>query len=52
MHRLYNFDFTFKPEIVERDAVFLPAGFDSPNMIEQLCKAAKLASVDPSGNPI
>lgn len=34
LHRLYNFDFIFKPEIVERDAVFLPAGFDSPNLIE------------------
>lgn len=32
--------------------MFLPAGFDSPNLIEQLCKAAKIASLDPSGNLI
>ena len=52
VHRLYNFDFLFKPEIIERECLFLPAGFDSPNLIDQLSKAANILSVDQNGNQI
>ena len=45
-------DFTFKPEIIERDNLFLPAGFDSLTLINELSKAAKIFDLDPSGNTI
>lgn len=28
-HRLYDFKFTYKPNIIEKDAYFIPAGYDS-----------------------
>ena len=37
-HRLYNFRFTNKPQIVEKDQLFIPAGFDSLNLIRTLGK--------------
>lgn len=48
----YGFDFGFRPEVIERDALFLPAGFDSPSLIEELTRAAKIANEDPDGRPI
>lgn len=33
LHRLYNFNFLFKAEVLERENLFLPAGFDTPNLI-------------------
>jgi dynein light intermediate chain 1, cytosolic len=52
LHRQYNFGLKYRPEIIERDNLFLPAGFDSPNLIEQLSKAAKIMSQDMNGKPI
>ena len=39
-HRLYNFNFTQKPQIVENDALFVPSGFDSLNLIQSLAKGS------------
>ena len=33
-HRTLGYNFAHKPEIVEKDNLFLPAGFDSMNLIE------------------
>ena len=35
-HRLYNYKFANKPQIVEKDSLFIPAGFDSLNLIKEL----------------
>ena len=35
MHRLYGFPFKHKPQIMLRDQIFVPAGWDSPNLIKQ-----------------
>lgn len=52
VHRLYSYDFKYSPEIIERDNLFLPAGFDSHNLIDQLSKAANIATEDVNGKPI
>ena len=33
LHRLYEFDFTHKSEVIERENLFIPSGFDTPNLI-------------------
>jgi hypothetical protein len=35
MHRVYGFPFRQKPEIIARDQIFIPAGWDSPSLIQQ-----------------
>lgn len=35
-HRLYSFDFAKKPQIVEKDELFIPSGFDSLTLIREL----------------
>ena len=35
-HRLYSFNFAVKPQIVEKDELFIPAGFDSLTLIQNL----------------
>ena len=35
MHRLYGFEFRHKPQILLRDQIFIPSGWDSPNLIKQ-----------------
>ena len=37
-HRLYSFSFTKKPQIIEKDELFIPSGFDSLNLIQSLAK--------------
>ena len=50
-HRLYNFRFTTKPQIVEKDKLFIPAGFDSLNLIRSLGKGHMLTQ-GPDGQPL
>ena len=39
VHRLYDqFEFDKKPEILMHDSLFVPSGFDSANLINELCK--------------
>ena len=33
LHRLYEYDFLHKTEVLERENLFVPAGFDTPNLI-------------------
>ena len=35
MHRIYGFNLRHKPQILVRDQIFIPAGWDSPNLIKQ-----------------
>lgn len=37
-HRLYEFSFDAKPQVVEKEAFFIPAGFDSLTLIRQVCQ--------------
>ena len=41
MHRLYDFEFKIKPQLHEKEALFIPTGFDSMNLISELCKNAQ-----------
>lgn len=50
-HRLYNFNFKQKPQIVEKDELFIPSGFDSLNLIKTLEKGNVL-NVGPDGKPL
>ena len=34
MHRIYNFEFRYKPILDEKHKIFLPSGFDSIDMIK------------------
>ena len=38
MNRLYDFDFVSKPQVAEKEALFIPSGFDSLNLIRELCR--------------
>ena len=39
LHRLYEgFDFAVKPQIIEKDSLFIPSGFDTKNLIDELCR--------------
>ena len=40
--RLYNYSFASKPQIVEKDELFIPSGFDSLNLIRELCKGSMM----------
>jgi len=50
LHRLYDCDNLFGPEVQERDNLFVPAGFDTPNLIEELVKGS--LNVGPEGTPL
>jgi len=38
MSRLYKFEFPHKPQVLEKNSLFLPTGFDSLNLIRSLYK--------------
>lgn len=38
LHRLYDFDFQAKGQILQKDSIFIPSGFDSLLLIDALCK--------------
>jgi len=38
LHRLYNFEFCHKPQVYEKNSIFIPTGFDSLTLINELCK--------------
>lgn len=38
LHRIYDYDFTDKAQIQQKNSIFIPAGFDSLLMIDTLCK--------------
>ena len=40
--RLYSYSFASKPQIVEKDELFIPSGFDSLNLIRELCKGSMM----------
>jgi hypothetical protein len=48
-HRLYNYSFSKQAQVVEKDELFIPAGFDSLNLIKELCKG-QLTGAD--GQPL
>ena len=43
-------DFKHRAEILERENLFIPAGFDSPTLIQELVKGSMF--VGPSGEPL
>ena len=40
----------FKSEVIEKENLFIPAGFDSPTLIQELVKVSMF--VGPSGEPL
>mmetsp|Transcript_22503 Transcript_22503/g.22222 ORF Transcript_22503/g.22222 Transcript_22503/m.22222 type:complete len:252 (-) Transcript_22503:25-780(-) len=36
VHRLYGFKFSQKAQIIDRENIFIPAGWDSPNLIREM----------------
>jgi dynein light intermediate chain 1 len=40
LHRIYDAEFIHRPQIHEKDQVFIPTGFDSLLLINELCKGA------------
>jgi hypothetical protein len=40
----------FKSEVIEKENLFIPAGFDSPTLIQELVKGSMF--VGPSGEPL
>jgi dynein light intermediate chain 1 len=38
LHRLYDFEFNIKAQVYEKDSLFIPTGFDSQLLINELCK--------------
>ena len=41
-HRLYGFNFATKPQIIEKDELFIPAGFDSLTLLRELCSGSMM----------
>jgi hypothetical protein len=39
-----------KSELLERENLFIPAGFDTPNLIQELAKGSMM--VGPTGDPL
>lgn len=50
LHRLYDMDFIFNSEVIERENLFIPSGFDTPNLISELIKGSMM--VGPTGDPL
>ena len=48
-HRLYDYSFIKQAQVVEKDELFIPAGFDSLNLIRELCKGQLTG---PDGQPL
>lgn len=40
LHRVYDAEFLNRPQINEKDQIFIPTGFDSQMLINELCKGA------------
>ena len=40
----------FKSEVIEKENLFIPAGFDSPTLIQEFIKGSMF--VGPSGEPL
>jgi len=38
LHRIYGVEFPHKSELNKKDSLFIPTGFDSINLINELCK--------------
>lgn len=38
LSRIYDFDFYGKPQQLEKDLLFIPSGFDSLNLVKELCR--------------
>ena len=51
LHRLYQCEFAFKPNLEEKDNLFIPSGFDSVNQIEALKKGI-IGAVGADGQPL
>lgn len=34
LHRSYNMSMKYKPELINEEAIFIPLGFDTPNMLK------------------
>jgi hypothetical protein len=41
LHRIYDSEFASRPQINEKDQIFIPTGFDSLMLINELCKGAE-----------
>lgn len=51
-HRLYNYSFATKAQVVEKDELFIPSGFDSLNLIRELVKGSGSLTTGPDGQPL
>lgn len=43
-------NFKFKSEVIEKENLFIPAGFDSPTLIQELIKGSMF--IGPAGEPL
>ena len=43
LHRLYDQEFSQKAQFTEKSSIFIPSGFDSLNVISQLCSGTAQA---------
>lgn len=51
LHRIYNYEFPYPANIVAKDNIFIPSGFDSLKQIEALKKGIR-GAVGPDGLPL
>ena len=51
-HRLYSYNFAAKAQVVEKDELFIPSGFDSLNLIRELCKGGGVLTTGSDGQPL
>lgn len=51
-HRLYSYKFDAKAQVVEKDELFIPSGFDSLNLIRGLSKGGGMLTQGPDGQPL
>ena len=51
-HRLYSFSFATKAQVVEKEELFIPSGFDSLNLIRELCKGSGMLTIGSDGQPL
>ena len=51
-HRLYSFSFASKAQVVEKEELFIPSGFDILNLIRELCKGSGMLTTGSDGQPL
>jgi len=45
LHRVYNFDFTIRPNLIDKDSYFIPAGYDSTPVLNSFDLQGDLSKI-------